>query len=76
MDVTISILMLVIGALLSALSTAALIFQKGNRARLEEISKSVRDLGTKIDTQAIIMARDYMTHDAHERYHARDRHDG
>ena len=71
MDVTISILMLLLGSLLSALSTAALIIQRGSRKRLDEIAHDVRCMGDKLDTQAVMIARDYMTHDQHERYHGR-----
>lgn len=75
LDPIVQVLLLVVGALLSVLSTAAIIMQSGNKKTLIEMAHDVRDIGTKLAEQALLVARDYMTHDQHERYHAKEHRD-
>lgn len=75
LDPIIQVLLLIVGTLLTVLSTAAIIMQTGNKKTLIEMARDVRDIGTKLADQALLVARDYMTHDQHERYHQKDRHE-
>lgn len=75
LDPIIQVLLLVVGALLTTLSTVAISMQVGSKKTLTEMARDVRDIGEKLADQALLVARDYMTHDQHERYHAKDRHD-
>lgn len=73
LDPAIQLLLLVVGALLSILSTAALIMQSGNRRTLTEMAHDIKEIGLRLEEQRLLVARDYMTHDQHDRYHAKER---
>lgn len=77
LDPIIQVLLLIVGTLLTVLSTAAVIMQTGGKKMLAELARDVRDISSRLADQALLVARDYMTHDQHERYHAKDReHEG
>ena len=80
MSPVIQTLMLIIGALLTVLSTVAIGMQMSNKKALKELANStiisfnevardVKDLGEKFAAHALLVARDYMTHAQHIEFH-------
>lgn len=67
--VIIEVLLLIIGTLIVALQTASLFRSGALKASIIELTAELKKHGEQLHNLALTVARDYMTHEQHQRHH-------
>jgi hypothetical protein len=68
-QMTSQILLLVIGTLLSVLSTVSIVRSGEVRKSIDRLAEKLQEFGTKLTDHMLDVGKNYMTHEQHERHH-------
>lgn len=73
LDPAIQVLLLIVGTLLTVLSTMAIVMQRTNSRKLEELAVQIAQMSATLNGHMLAVARDYVTHEQLER-HCKNQH--